>query len=567
MTIVSSLTSPTNSAAAPAGASSASVSSSTVDTTLTEADVVDAAYQSALAPANDLLTRITANETKISAYQTMQTALESLQNSLSALHDSTDTTGDAFSQRSAALSTSNSNSGVEMSATVSPGTPAGAHQIVVEQIATAERIGSADVGDQTTPLGYSGTLAIGEGSGTSADITVSSNMSLNDIESAINAQTATTGVSASILQVSSTQYMMVLTAQDTNEAVSLTSVSGTDIAQSLGFLDASGNDADVLQQAQPALLKVDGVDGIQRDSNNINDVIEGVTLDLTQADASTTVTMTIGPDTSTVESAINDFVTAYNSWREFVMENQATSTDGSAASGAVLFGDPLVRSANQQIENALGSLVDNNALAAFGITFDNNDLLQVDATTLASTLQQNFSAIQSLFDFQATTTDSALALTSHSGSFFSGSFTLNIATDASGNVTSADVGGDTSLFTVSGNLIEGAAGTEYAGLQFYYSGGASTSVGVQVGQGVGDQVYQLADNYANTLTGLLTEQISSLTSQDSDMQSEVSQIETSANNYRSFLLSQYAVLEAQISQNDTEMSLISTLIAYDTKNG
>jgi flagellar hook-associated protein 2 len=557
MTSVSSVSSST--------ASIVTTTSQTTDsTTLSESDVVDAAYERALEPATLLDTEISDNETKIAGYQDMQTLLQSLESSLSSLHDSTDTTNDAFSQRSAALTASSTSSTAEMSATVAPSTATGTHEIVIEQVAAAERIAGSDVSSKTTSLGYAGTFTIGEADGSSASVTVTSDMSLSDVEDAINNQSSTTGVTASILQVSGSQYMLVLTAQDTNQAIELASVSGTDVPQSLGLVDSSGGYVDELQAAKPAIIDVDGVSAIQRDTNTISDVIEGVTLDLTQADASTTITMRIANDTSSVETAIDSFVTAYNNWRDYVEQNQATQTDGTASSGATLFSDSILRDANSEIENALSSLVDANSLAAIGITFDNNDNLTINQTTLESALENNFTAVQSLFDFQATISDSNLILTSHSQSSYSGSFALNVTTDGSGNITGVDVGGDTSLFTVSGDLITGAAGTQYAGLTFYYSGQSSASVNVTISQGIGDQIYQIADGYANTLSGTLTNAISSMQNEDTDLQSRVDEITSAANTYRTFLVNQYGLLEARMSEASMTLALLKELVAYDT---
>jgi len=565
MSDVSSVSSSSTSAATSTATTTTSTSQTSSSTTLTEADVVAAAYAQALEPATLLDTQISNNETKIAAYQDMQSLLQSLESSLSTLHDSTDTTNDAFSQRSAALTASSTSSTAEMTASVAAGTATGTHQIVIEQVATAERIAGSGVSSKTTSLGYSGTFTIGEADGSSASIAVTSDMSLSDVENAINDQSATTGVTASILQVSSSEYMLVLTAQDTNKAIQLSSVSGTDIPQSLGLVDSSGSYVDELQKAQPAIINVDGVSSIQRDSNTISDVIEGVTLDLTQADPNSTVTMRVTNDTSTVESAIKSFVTAYNSWRSYVAGNQSVQSDGTAASGATLFGDSMLRDASEEIQNALSSLVNSNSLGAFGITFDSNNSLTINTTTLESALENNFTAVQSLFDFSATVSDSNLVVTSHSGSSYSGSFTLNVTTDGSGNVTSADVGGDTSLFTISGNLITGKAGTQYAGLSFYYSGQSSASVAVSMSQGIGDQIYQLADGYGNTLTGTLTDTITNMQNEDTTLQSRVSEITSQADEYSAFLVSQYALMEAQMSQYSQTLTLLQDLFAYDTK--
>jgi flagellar hook-associated protein 2 len=545
----------------------ASVTTST-DVTLSEADVVDSAYEAALAPAYALETQISANETQIAAYQDMQGLLQSLEDSLSSMSDATDTSTDVFAQRSAALSTSSTDATVEMSATVAAGTATGTHQIVVEQVATAERIASGEFSSTTAALDYSGSFYLSEADGTSAAISITSGMSLSDIEAAINDQSSATGVDASILEVSSSEYMLVLTAQDTNQAIEISGISGsTNVAESLGLVDSSGSYADELQAAQPAILKVDGVDDIERDTNDISDILPGVTFDLTQADPNTTVTMNITYDTGSIESAIEDFVTAYNNWRDFVIQNDAVTSDGTASSSATLFGDGTLRDVDEAIQDALSSMVDGEALATFGISFNSENELTIDAATLESALQDNVTALQTLFDFQATTSSSELSLTSHGNSSYSGSFALDIQTDGSGNITGVSVDGNSSLFTVTGDTITGNSGTAYAGLTFYYDGTSSAIVNVSISQGIGAQIYQITDSYSNTLTGTLQDMITSLESQDSDDQSEVNDIVANADDYKTYLLDLYGTLEAQIAESNTTTELLKTLIAYDTASG
>jgi flagellar hook-associated protein 2 len=529
--------------------------------TTSEAVDSDAAYQRRLSQADTIDSQITANQAKLSAYQNMQSLLQSLESSLSALDDGS-ASDDAFAARTAQLTSSSSTSADSlMSATIASGTATGSHQIEIDQVASAERIAGTTTASRTTALGQSGTLTLGTGSGT-ADIAITSGMALNDVIDAVNAQSSTTGVTASVIAVTSSQYMLVLTAQNTNQAITLSG----DAAQSLGLANASGGYADELQQAQPAKLTVDGVTGIERDSNDISDILDGVTLHLNKAESGTTLTLAVTNDASSVETAVKNFVDAYNNWRDFVIQNQATNSDGTADSNATLFGDATLRRVAAQISAALTQQVDGSSLGAVGIAFDSNNKLTIDSTALDGALANNFSAVQSLFEHQATTSSSDLVLTGHTGSSYSGSFSLDVTTDASGTVTGASVGGDSSLFTVSSNTITGAAGSAYAGLSFHYSGTTSQSIQVTVSQGVADQVYQTCRLVADATTGSLAGTLSDLESTDTTLQTQSDQIKSDADSYRNYLLDRYGTLEAQISSANQTATLLQTLMSYDTKN-
>lgn len=542
-------------------------------TGLTESDYVTSKLQPYVDQADTLDTEISGNEAKITAYQNMQSLLQALQSAAQALSgpDGQSSTASAFADRTASLSSSSSTSAASLlSATVDPGTSTGTHQIVVQQLAQAEQIASASQSSESSALGYSGTFTIGAGSA-SASVTVTSGMSLSDIASAINDTSAQSGVTASVVEVSSSDYVLEVTAGSADSAIAMSTTSGG-VLSSLGLTGSDGiTAADVIQKAQPAELTVDGISGITRSSNTISDVISGVTLDLTGADANTTVTMTVAPDTGTVTNAIDAFVTAYNNWESFVSENQATNSDGTASSSATLFGDSTLRDASTAIGNAISSMVDDTSLGSIGVTMNSSNQLSVDTTTLASALSGDFSSVQSLFAYQATSSSNNLQLAGDNSSTYTGTLSFNITTDSSGNVTAVSATdqstGQAADFTVSGNEIVGAAGSPYAGLTFSYSGSTTSSpITVTVTQGLGDSIYQTADNYGNSTSGTVQTRISSLTGEDTTLQQQLSTVSAQADDYYNFLLNQYGVIEAQISEANQTASLLQQLMSYDTSS-
>lgn len=542
-------------------------------TGLTESDYVTSKLQPYVDQADTLDTEISGNEAKITAYQNMQSLLQALQSAAQALSgpDGQSSTASAFADRTASLSSSSSTSAASLlSATVDPGTSTGTHQIVVQQLAQAEQIASASQSSESSALGYSGTFTIGAGSA-SASITVTSGMSLSDIASAINDASAQSGVTASVVEVSSSDYVLEVTASSADSAIAMSTTGGS-VLSSLGLTGSDGTTAaDVIQKAQPAELTVDGISGITRSSNTISDVISGVTLDLTGADANTTVTMTVAPDTGTVTNAIDAFVTAYNNWESFVSENQATNSDGTASSSATLFGDSTLRDASTAIGNAISSMVDDTSLGSIGVTMNSSNQLSVDTTTLASALSGDFSSVQSLFAYQATSSSNNLQLAGDNSSTYTGTLSFNIITDSSGNVTAVSATdqstGQAADFTVSGNEIVGAAGSPYAGLTFSYSGSTTSSpITVTVTQGLGDSIYQTADNYGNSTSGTVQTRISSLTGEDTTLQQQLSTVSAQADDYYNFLLNQYGVIEAQISEANQTASLLQQLMSYDTSS-
>ena len=79
------------------------------------------------------------------------------------------------------------------------------------------------------------------------------------------------------------------------------------------------------QAAQDATLKVNGLE-INRESNEVDDVIQGLSFNLNKVSAEK-VTFSISEDTATGEQAVRDFVEAYNTLYETMKNLTGTSKD------------------------------------------------------------------------------------------------------------------------------------------------------------------------------------------------------------------------------------------------
>ncbi|WP_245286412.1 flagellar filament capping protein FliD [Bradyrhizobium sp. ARR65] len=523
--------------------------------------LIQAEVAAKLEQATTIETKITANEAKISAYQALQTDLSSLASSLESLATSVSNSyaTNVFATRAATISaTGDVSASSALSMTVNNGAATGDHTLTISQIATAEKVIGASQSDETTALGYSGTFSLGLSGGSSASITVNSSMSLQDVVDAINAQTSTTNVEASIVQVSSGSYEMVLTATNDNADITYSSSSGDDILNKLGVTGSSGSFTDVLQQAQPAEFSLDGI-SMTRDTNTISDVLSGVTFDLLQATPSgTTLNISIGTDASQIESALQTFVTDYNTFRDAVIAQQAQNSDGTAASSAVLFGDSTMRDIMTQIEQVLGTSIGGLSMSDLGLSFNESNELELDTSALSTILDTNLSGVTTLLSAQTTTSSSQLAVINTGTS--PQSFTLDLTVDSSGNLTSASVDGDSSMFTVSGNTIVGNAGTAYAGMAFTYTGSTSQSITVTSTSGLATQLYQIAKTYSDTSTGALQTLISNLQTQDDDYQNQVDTIESNASAYQTQLQDQYANYQAAIESANNTLTYLKALL-------
>lgn len=538
MTSVSSSTS----TAATAGYSA--LTSTGSGTGLDYSALIEAKVAARLTRADKLDVKIEANEAKAAAYENLQSLLQTLASGIDGLRNRSAATGassNLFSEMTAYLSNDDA-----LAVTADEDAEAGTYSVVVQQLATKHKIGGSATASRTDALGLSGSFSLSAGDGTTTAITIDSDDSLIDVKDAINEQTATTGVAASIIQVSQGGYKLILTSSDTGEEISLTD-GGDGVAQSLGLLDASGNIAEELTAAQNAVISVDGVE-ITRSSNIIDDAIDGLTFNLYEADAGETISVEIATDLAQIKTAITGFVESYNAYREFVLTQQTLTDDGAVSEDSALFSDTLLKTINTQVYQALNATVDFDGeklsiTNLLGVSFNSDNTLSIDEDALNSALTDNLDKVTALLGLTMTASSSQMSLLRYNTQADSLSFTLDIDVAADGTLNSASVGGDSSLFTVSGNRIIGAEGSMYAGLVLVYTG-SSGSVDVELRQGVMDQLYATLDAAADSTDSDLADALTDIDASNYTLETRANNIKEQAESYRSRLTAYYARLEA-----------------------
>jgi len=544
-------TTATSTTAASSGYSA--LSSSGSGTGIDYATLIEAKVEAKLEKADKIDTQITENEAKIAAYEAVQTDVAAVTDALDGLRNRTTSTGSStnlFDQREAYLTGGGSTgaSNILGISDVEDGTATGTYSVVVKQLATKHKIGGLTTSDTSTELGLSGGFSLSSTSGSSVEISIESTDSLSDVATKINAQSSTTGVSASLLKVSDDTYELVLSTTTTGQTISI-SDGGDGVTASLGLTSSDRTTiADELQAGSNAIIMIDGVT-YTRSSNKIDDAIDGVTIDLYSASAGDTVTLEISTDLSAISDAITEFVEAFNQLVSDLDTYTATDSSGAPTDEAVLYNDSIERQIATLLSTLTGTTVKNSdgdtlSLADIGITVEDDGTLTLDTEDLASALTNNLDDMKALLGLDMTTSDSSLSLLRDTSTTASFSFDLEIAVDSDGNITSASVDGDSSAFTVNGKRIVGAEGTEYEGLVFVYSGsGGTVSVGLTAG--LAEQLYTSLDAFADDSDGTLQDQIDDLNDTNTTLEAKSETIKENAETYRTRLTSYYAELEAK----------------------
>jgi flagellar hook-associated protein 2 len=216
-----------------------------------------------------------------------------------------------------------------------------------------------------------------------------------------------------------------------------------------------------------------------------------------------------------------------------------------------------------QIQGVMAGSVGGLSMSDIGLSFNENNELELNANTLSSILSTNLSGVTKLLSAQTTTSSSQLTVVNTG--FAPQSLTLDLTVDSSGKLSSASVGGDSSLFSVKGNSIIGNSGTIYAGMAFTYTGTTSQSITVTSTQGFATQIYQIAKN-ASQSSGSLQTLISNLQTQDDTNQTKINDIESAASTYQSQLQARYASYQSAISSADNTLNYLKALLNANSSN-
>jgi flagellar hook-associated protein 2 len=283
------------------------------------------------------------------------------------------------------------------------GSVAGSHNIQVLHLAKAQKsIAAAEFLSPTDVVG-NGELTFSGGVKTPFSITIdNTNNTLAGIRDAINSASDNNGVTASIVNVNDSGgnavSKLVLTAKDTGKANGFSvAVNGDAGLSRLDSATTTTNYTGV--SAVDAEIQIDGLTAI-RSSNQISDVLPGLTLNLQSAAEGTDVNVDIKLDNQAIKQVVSDFVTAYNSFIGAADKLGKVASDGT--SNGALVGDSTLRSIRNDLRQQTSSLVssapnDFNTLKTIGIDIDRYGVMTLDAAKLEKALSTNLSAVSDIF--------------------------------------------------------------------------------------------------------------------------------------------------------------------------
>lgn len=315
---------------------------------------------------------------KISGFGQIQSALSEFQSAVSALN-----TPEAFR----GISASSSDDSV-FTTSASQSAVTGSNTVEVTQLAQNNKFGSQSFTSEEEVIG-TGELSFTVAGETFTVAITSENNTLAQIRDAINAESGNSSVQASIINVDEGSKL-ILTA---NESGITNQIAFTVTDDDANNTDDAGLSRLVfgiqeLDEALDATLIVDGF-AVTRSSNEIDDVIQGITLSL---ESLGTATVTASENLGVAKTTIEALVTAYNT-----LATTLTVQGDNALSGenTILNIESRVRGLFSNTFNDSNANI--NYLFQIGLTFDRDGVLSFDGEKFDEQIGNNIGEIQNLF--------------------------------------------------------------------------------------------------------------------------------------------------------------------------
>jgi flagellar hook-associated protein 2 len=356
-------------------------------------DVSSLVSQLVAAERAPLQARITRSDlkltTELTAVGQLKGALSGFQTALTGLRLS-----DAFELRTTRVEDETS-----FRATATPDAAPGTYDIEVLQLATPARLASSAFSGPTAVVG-TGTLTVAVGS-TSFDVTLAAPANtLADVRDAINDATGNTVVRATLITgVDGTRLVLTGTATGTANGISVTAAGGNVGLDQLAYQPGGVQNLTVLSAAQDAIVRVQGFEA-RGATNSLDGVIEGVTLQLAEAEVGKITRLTVGVDDAGIRGKLDAFISAYNNVAKTIASLRSWNAETKKA--GPLLGDSMLRSIEAQLRKFIsepveGALSPYTTLASLGVTTNASGALEVSKTKFDAAMAASPAALRRLF--------------------------------------------------------------------------------------------------------------------------------------------------------------------------
>ena len=330
---------------------------------------------------------------------------------------------------------------------------------------------------------------------------------------------------------------------------------------------------------------------ITRNTNNVDNVVRGVKLDLLNAEPGTTIELDIEPNRQNVKDAISEFVESYNELRRFInQQRQIDERTREPLEDAHLYGTAALRQLEGRLslmmaDSAQGRNLQLRSLAQIGVEFVDNkrvadnldeETLQIDESKLIDAINNRFDDVKNLFSMTIQSSDGRvqpLAFTSETrfAHLPNVALRINIAGGAitgatythDGIVSDVDVRGRSLIFS------SGPA----KGLALYYSGDLTAAGAVDIRLtstlGIAENFYEKLDTILDKnpkRPGLIQAEYQSYQQTNAIDEARIKSLTEKLDDESEDLTHRFERMEKALALLDAQRAQISALFGLNGKN-
>jgi len=417
------------------------------------------------------LAQLQAKETQLEAFQSLRTELQTFQSVLNGIG-----TVDRFNVNSATF-TKTAGTGNVLNVATTSSASVGTHDITVNSLAQETNLlsdtgytATTDVIPMFNGAGISHFVEVVVG-GAITQIPISATPTIQDVVDAINASPA--DVTASIIDDGSAVDPLKIQIQGTQPGTTNAVTSRIFHRHSDGTEHFEEGFSQT-QAATDASVTLNGVT-FTRSSNNISDIVTGVTLNLESLGSGT---LTISTDNTAITGNIQDFVDAFNKLTSFIDEQTEFNPETFAT--GTLFGNSSVQNLETTLRRiATGQVTGTGGtyefLSQIGITTQDDGKLALDEVKLDAALATDLNSVVSLFTSSGSATDANVTFVGFTDNTVAGTYDVRVV---GGVPQLSPAGAGTFVDAVNnGTFFTGAVGTDAEGLSFSMASLADGSYG------------------------------------------------------------------------------------------
>lgn len=332
------------------------------------------------------------NTARISALGSASSALNTFSEALSTILDGRRFTGNLVS----------SDGGIASASFIAGKTPKGLPvSIEVRQLASEQRVISRNFTAATDAVGQ-GTLTLDTSAGAFAVAIGAGNDSLLGLRDAIN--DAAAGVTASIVTDNRGTRLVVTGKEGAPEGFTLAGpakpvIGAASALNDFNYPANSNGGMTAISAASDSIVLVDGVE-LVNSSNQLDNVIEGVRLNLLAASPGKPITISSDTPAATTRDLVTEFVDAFNTLKRGLNTATAPGAEGSAA--GPLSGNRAIRDMAARLGRMSSTILSSDGpyrtLADIGVRTERDGTLTLDSVQFDRALAANPDAVAQMLD-------------------------------------------------------------------------------------------------------------------------------------------------------------------------